>query len=348
MSEWGVRCAFRSHPPIDFVQKWEVYVDQSKAALDRGAGATMDAFWGLAPANQVKVIPAVILKTKAKGPAVRCVSASSSFDVGNIDSVDKVFRILNKHMLVKVISSVATEEDGFSLLRFINNVFIPLLCQGVSMKKCDCLKWKYKGNGYLEAGKVAHAIDAYDKALATGVADQEGIILMMRANAYLQRAASHREKLKDIVKHLTGMVPNTETLHTMYEEAAREPALAKSIFRRVLQDTTNQETKFRQTQYRHGLYQYALLQAAQDSLRATQLLPKYADAWRRAGDILSELWKLKESAQYYVRAIELDNSLSELLLPVIKRLNKRQELLDNARAYGWSEDTLRLALDVAR
>jgi hypothetical protein len=33
---------------------------------------------------------------------------------------------------------------------------------------------------------------------------------------------------------------------------------------------------------------------------------------------------------------------------VIERLRKRQELLDNARAYGWSEDTLRLALDVAR
>jgi hypothetical protein len=83
-------------------QKWEVFVDQSKSALDKGAGATLDAFLGLAPANQVKVIPAVITKTKAKGPAVRCISTNSSFDVGNIDSVDKVFRILNKHMHVKV------------------------------------------------------------------------------------------------------------------------------------------------------------------------------------------------------------------------------------------------------
>lgn len=217
------------------------------------------------------------------------------------------------------------------------------------MKTCECLKWKYKGNGYLEAGKVANAIDAYDKALAvTGVTDQEGIILLMRANAYMQRANQHREKLKETVNQLTGMVPDTETLQSLYEEAAKEPALAKSIFRRVLSDTVHQETKFRQTQYRHGLYQYALLQAAQDALRATQLLPAYADSWRRAGDILSDLWKLKESAQYYVRATELDGSLSESLLPVIQRLHKRQELLDNARAYGWSEDSLRLALDVAR
>ena len=34
-------------------------------------------------------------------------------------------------------------------------------------------------------------------------------------------------------------------------------------------------------------------------------------------------------------------------LPIIEGLQKRQDLLDAARAYGWSEDTLRFALDVA-
>jgi tetratricopeptide (TPR) repeat protein len=216
------------------------------------------------------------------------------------------------------------------------------------MKTCDCLKWKYKGNGYLEAGKVANAIEAYDNALATNTPEQEGIVLLMRANAYMQRAALHRDRLTETVNQLTEMVPDTETLHTVYEQFGAEPALANSLFRRVLSDTAKQEAKFRQTQYRHGLYQYALLQASQDSLRSTQLLPSYADSWRMAGDILSALWKLKESGQYYVRAIELDNTLSESLLPLIKRLQKRQSLLDNARAYGWSEDMLRLALDVAR
>lgn len=216
------------------------------------------------------------------------------------------------------------------------------------MKTCECLKWKYKGNGYLEAGKVSKAIEAYDNALASSTPEQEGIVLLMRANAYMQRAILHKEKLKNIVIQLTGMVPDTETLHTVYEEFGNEPALANSLFRRIMADTTQQEAKFRQTQYRHGLYQYALLQAAQDSLRSTQLLPTYADSWRMAGDILSALWKLKESAQYYVHAIELENSLSEFLLPEIKRLQKRQSILDNARAFGWSEDTLRLALDVAR
>lgn len=216
------------------------------------------------------------------------------------------------------------------------------------MKTCECLKWKYKGNGYLEAGKVANAIEAYDNALATNTQEQEGIVLLMRANAYMQRAASHRERLTESVNQLTEMVPDIDTLHTVYEHLGTEPALSSSLFRRVLSDTAKQEAKFRQTQYRHGLYQYALLQASQDSLRSTQLLPTYSDSWRMAGDILSALWKLKESEQYYVRAIELDNTLSESLLPLIKRLQKRQSLLDNARAYGWSEDMLRLALDVAR
>jgi tetratricopeptide (TPR) repeat protein len=216
------------------------------------------------------------------------------------------------------------------------------------VKTCDCLKWKYKGNGHLEAGKSSNAIEAYDNALATNTPEQEGIVLLMRANAYMQRATSHRQRLKETVNQLMEMVPDTETLYNVCEKFGEEPALAHSLFRRVLSDTAKQEAKFRQTQYRHGLYQYALLQAAQDALRSTQLLPTYADSWRLAGDILSALWKLKESGQYYVRAIELDNSLSESLLPMIKRLQKRQSLLDNARAYGWSEDTLRLALDVAR
>jgi tetratricopeptide (TPR) repeat protein len=220
--------------------------------------------------------------------------------------------------------------------------------QGVSMKACDCLKWKYKGNGHLEAGKVALAIGAYDNALATEVSQQEGIILLMRATAYLQRAGTHKRQLKEIVNELIGMVPDMSSFRSMYEEASFHPAIGNAVFRRVIEHTATQEKQFRRTQYRHGLYQYALLQAAQDALRATQLMPTYATSWVQAGEILSELWKLKESAQYYERAIELDETLTDSLVPVIERLRKRQELLDNARAYGWSEDTLRLALDVAR
>jgi hypothetical protein len=60
---------------------------------------------GLAPPDAVQVIPTILsAKTKSKPPAIRCLSLGSrpSLDVGNVDSVDKVYRILNKHMQVKV------------------------------------------------------------------------------------------------------------------------------------------------------------------------------------------------------------------------------------------------------
>lgn len=209
------------------------------------------------------------------------------------------------------------------------------------------MKWKYKGNGHLEAGETPLAIEAYDKALQIGFVDQEGVVLLMRATAYLRRAGSHRKELQIILNDLAKSVPDAPKLELLYEEAAQRPSLAKPIFRRVLSDTRNQDKKFQQTKYWHGLYQYALLQAAQDSLRATQLLSGYAKSWLRAGEILSELWKLNESAQYYEKAIKIDPSLEGSLTPVLDRLRNRQELLENARAYGWSEDTLRLALDVA-
>jgi tetratricopeptide (TPR) repeat protein len=177
--------------------------------------------------------------------------------------------------------------------------------------------------------------------------EQEGIILLMRSSAYLQLASVHQKELKELVEDLSRSVPDTSTLQLLYEEAARHPSLASAIFKRIVLDTKAQERKFRQTKFRHGVYQYALLHAAQDSLRATQLLSNYSNSWLRAGEVLEDLWKLKESAQYYEKAVQLDSSLSDSLSPVIERLRKRQELLNSARAYGWSEDTLRLALDVA-
>jgi hypothetical protein len=163
----------------------------------------------------------------------------------------------------------------------------------------------------------------------------------------LQRAASHKAKLKKIVKELMTLVPDASQLKNLYEQTTAAPSLTNAIFRRVLTDAAHQEDSFRRTQYWHGLYQYALLQAAQDALQATQLLPLYSRGWARAGETLSELWKLSESAQYYEKAVQCDAALQPTLTPVIDRLRKRQELLESARAYGWSEDTLRLALDVA-
>lgn len=311
-------------------QEWDIYICQSKACIDRGAGATLDAFIGLAPPDKVSIHPAILSKTKGKGPNVRCLHRTDdgqSFEVNNVDSVDKVYRILTKHMNI----------------------------EGINASACASLKWNYRGNEHLEKGEISEAINAYNKAIKAfpvgtvphRYVDQEGIILLMRATAYLKRAAVNRRELQIVVRDLTKAVPDPAKLRTLYSEVTKIPSLSNPIFKRVLEDCKSQDKKFQNTKYWHGLYQFALLHAAQDSLRATQLLPDYAKTWLLAGEILAELWKLKESSQYYEKAIELDSSLADTLRPVIERLQKRQDFLDNARAYGCSEDTLRLALDVA-
>ncbi|CAB9509431.1 expressed unknown protein [Seminavis robusta] len=369
--------------------QWTVYVDQSKPSLDRGASATLDAFLGLAPPSTIRVVAATfgtpsgsgttgtvvvdpnnamtssgattssyhpasnvvntnIANKKTKGPHIRCISTGKEqkcLDVSNVDSVDKVYRILTKYL------AVSTEQVPYQF--------------------CDCLKWKYKGNAHLEAGKFDPAVQAYNAAIQIiganleqpttdgsnsktamiqpqQVQQQKGILLLMRATAYLQRASSHKIQLRTIVEELMKMVPDATKLKRLYEQTAGlSPAISHSMFRKVLVDSWRQEDCFRRTQYWHGLYQFALLQAAQDVLQATQLLPMYSRGWARAGEILEELWKLSESAQYYEQAVQCDAQLEAQLQPVIDRLRKRQELLESARAYGWSEDTLRLALDVA-
>jgi hypothetical protein len=87
-------------------KKWHVYVCQSKQCLERGAGATLDAFVGLAPSEWVVVHPAILPRSKGKGPNVRCIPADTSstqaLEISNVDSVEKVYRILTAHMGVEV------------------------------------------------------------------------------------------------------------------------------------------------------------------------------------------------------------------------------------------------------
>uniref|UniRef100_A0A7S3L8D0 Uncharacterized protein n=1 Tax=Amphora coffeiformis TaxID=265554 RepID=A0A7S3L8D0_9STRA len=304
---------------------WIVYVDYSKMSMEKGAAATLDAFLSLTQSRRVQVKAAFLPKqTKSGGyPWIRCVSIqkSSAIELFGVDSVDKVYRVLTKHMQI----------------------------EGISRRACRCLQYKYKANGFLEAGKVSLAIEAYQKALQSSKGDkqQEGVILFLRSAAYLQRAEQHRDELKDIVQELINMVPPPPKLVSLLDVAYYVPPLSGAVMRKILQDSEAQDRQFLSTQYRHGLYQYALLQAAQDALKATEVLPHYAAAWVRAADIMGELWKLPEAILYYERAIALDESLRPSLIPVVERLQRQQGLLAEARSYRWSEDTLRLALDVA-
>eukprot|EP00546_Thalassionema_frauenfeldii_P008678 CAMPEP_0178928988 /NCGR_PEP_ID=MMETSP0786-20121207/20274_1 /TAXON_ID=186022 /ORGANISM="Thalassionema frauenfeldii, Strain CCMP 1798" /LENGTH=342 /DNA_ID=CAMNT_0020605043 /DNA_START=91 /DNA_END=1115 /DNA_ORIENTATION=+ len=307
--------------PSDRHIEWHVYVDLSKEAVTKGAKATFDAFLGMSPSS-VEVHQCILsASSRSKSPTVRCISRTdekNALEITNVDSVDKVYRILTHHLKI----------------------------QGVDRNSCECIKWKHKGNAHLEKEEIDLAIEAYDSALAINCSEQEGTILMNRAHAYLKRAASHKVELKKLVLKLTRSVVDTKKLNTLYEEARENPFLAPSIFQKVESYTQTLETNFRGVKYRHGLYQFAVLHAVQDALRATQLVPGSDRSWLAAADCLSEFWKLPESIQYYKRAAALNSSKEDKIRAEISRLQNRQQLLDTANSYGWSQDMLRLALDV--
>ena len=126
-----------------------------------------------------------------------------------------------------------------------------------------------------------------------------------------------------------------------------QTAVRLSVLRMLQSNGKFRKAQLRKIQYRHGLYQASLVQATSDSLRATDVLPNYPTAWVRAGDLLSDLWQIGESKQYYEKALSIDESLEESLGPILEDLETRRELLNRARTkIMMPEDTLQLALDV--
>lgn len=191
--------------PNDNIQEpkkihWDVYVCQSKQCLERGASATLDSFQALVPtepisesektstdggrnlykSNTVTTIdihPAILSRSKAKGPNVRCIQRTppyTSFEVNNVNDIDKVYRILTKHMSIINISKQAKE----------------------------CLKYTYQGNSHLEKNELSDAIRSYNTALEQDYKSQEGMLLLLRATAYLKRAFQHQEILRQTVADL--------------------------------------------------------------------------------------------------------------------------------------------------
>jgi len=335
----------------DIESIWEVYVSQSSTTKNNKEKGTslpsssiIQTFISLAPSrNNIKVSPAEFTSTKSnkqkgKGPTVRCIQRKRSggvyreignaIEITNVDSVDKVYRIMTKHMELGEIND----------------------------KAVDSMKSYIEGNMNLDEDDPSKAISLYDQALESinrvlpaSSADQlpKGLILMKRANAYLLRAENHRTTLRTLVTDLTESVPSEQTMKILYQTVSTHPSLSSSIFSRLAGDSKVQQQKFRGIRYRHDMYEFALLHAVQDSLQATQLLPQNSNAWLLAGECLGELRKLKESNQYYLRALELDPTKEDELRSVTEKNRVSQEFMEQAMKSGFSGDTLRLALDVS-
>ena len=70
----------------------------------------------------------------------------------------------------------------------------------INTTAAEVLRLNYEENVYLKSDEVNLAIDAYNKALAIGDKEQEGVLLVMRGTALLQRAYAYRLRRKDIVR----------------------------------------------------------------------------------------------------------------------------------------------------
>jgi len=321
---------------------WEVYVSQRRNKEKEMTSALVEAFVSLtSSSNAVNVYTAVLHKqSKGKGHAVRCIQRKripidndqkytseivSAFEIINVDSVDKVYRILTEHM-------------GLG---------------EVNIQAFGCMKFYFQGNQHLNEDEPSQAIALYNQALSLAKRRPssqlpKGSILMKRARAFLKKSSEDRKMLRALVTDLTDDVPSSSTMKVLFHIALAHPSMSTFIFDRFAGDSKKVSRKFRQIRYRHDLYEFALLHAVQDSLQSTQLLSSNSRVWVLAGECLAKLRKLKESNQYYRRALEIDPCMDLSLLKRLMEKNRvTQDFMDVARANGFSGDTLRLALDVA-
>ncbi|CAN0331949.1 unnamed protein product [Ascophyllum nodosum] len=286
LSEMDTECAKR------------VFVCTNRWCMEKGSSATLGSFVGLAPQGEVSVQGVNCLGRCSKGPNLRVRQADGEWlEFNRIDSVERVYKVLRDY-----------------------------LGAPVSKKAALCFKYNFLANGALDRNEVATAIDYYDKAIATGYADQQGVLLVMRATAFMQRAYSHGRELADMMQKVMVDVPTQGTLNLLDElwkaSDPRSKVVLLDMFSRFCEGRGN---LYRTTKFRFGLFEFALLRACEDALRATESLPNHPKCWLTAGDALTALRKPKEAAGYYQVALDLDASMESYLKPKIEALNEGYE-----------------------
>ncbi|CAM9293778.1 unnamed protein product [Laminaria digitata] len=263
--------------------------------MEKGSSATLGSFVGLAPEGEVLVQGVNCLGRCNKGPNLRVRQKDGSWlEFNRIDSVEKVYKILRDY-----------------------------LGADVSKEAALCLKYNFSANSALDRNEVTLAIDYYDKAIATGYVDQQGVLLVMRATAFMQRAYSHGRALTDLLQKVVVDMPTDATLDTLHELWGHSWPSAKVVLLGMFaQDCEGRGSLYQKTKFRYGLYEFALLRACEDALRATETLPTYPQCWLKAGDALTALRKPKEAAGYYQVALDLDSSMESYLRPKIETLRE--------------------------
>jgi tetratricopeptide (TPR) repeat protein len=318
----------------------QVFVCTNKYCKEKGSDATMATFVFLTNPS-TPVVGVNCLGRCNKGPNVRILTTEGAFiEVSAVRSVDTVVELLQTYLNMKV-----------------------------NITSAEVLRLNYEGNVFLRNGDVDNAIECYDKALELGDREQEGVILVMRGTALLQRAFLYRMRHKDISTFVQEILPSTEVIRAMFDALAplspvlrartsidllnRMAAIYKNLDlspkwadlksrwpEREGSLGTSGEELIDRASFSWSLYEHALMRSVQDLLTATMVLPGFAQSWRRAGDALAELKLYASAIEYYSTAIRIDSSLTEQLAERIARMKVLDRLIENAAARGYPSEAI--------
>lgn len=319
----------------------QIFVCTNKFCREKGSDATMAAFTFLTP-EKTSVVSVNCLGRCNKGPNVRILTSSGEFvEASMVRSVETVVDLLQTHLKLQV-----------------------------NVTSAEVLRLNYEGNVNLRSGNVDEAIDCYDRALDLRDKEQEGVLLVMRGTALLQRAYSARLRYKDIIAVADRILPTAESIGFVFNAlSCVHPLLKLRISLELMlrvdgifnsldsspmwaelknqwpeskdgsggpgQTVKSGEEMINKAVFAYSLYEYSLLRALSDLLKATLVLPGFAQAWRRAGDALVEMRLYRPAIEYYDVAVRLDEALGDVLLPAIERLKLTERFVENAEAKGW-------------
>lgn len=312
-----------------------MFVCTNRWCREKGSDATMATFQFLCPAD-VQVQSVNCLGRCNKGPNARILTKSGKFvEASAVRSVDSIVDLLQTH-----------------------------LDMHVNVTSAEVLRLNYEGNIQLRAGNVDAAIDNYSRALSLGDGEQEGVLLVMRGSALLQRAYVCRMRYKEIMSLSRDVLPSFEGTYAVVDAFSRlHPAVssrailllltrANDIFLDVDESLMWAEAKLNWPEARLGevvssgtelldkatfswaLYEHALAAALEDLLLATMVMPGFAQAWRRTGDVFTELRIFPSAIKYYEVAMRLDASLAAQLVPTVERLKMMDRLVEGAETKG--------------
>lgn len=184
----------------------QVFVCTNSWCRERGSDGVLAAFTFLTPEN-TQVVGVNCLGRCNKGPNIRILSKQGKFiEETSVRSIETVVELLQKHLSL-----------------------------AVNYTSAEVLKLNYEGNIYLRNGDVDNAISCYDRALELGDKEQEGVLLVMRGTALLQRAYASKLKYKDILAISQEFIPTKDSIILIFNALHfLHPSLRLRLFSEIL------------------------------------------------------------------------------------------------------------------